>query len=198
MGIYSVMIDKKNFAEVKEAIDNYDSQREKIIIQSRSVLKLSKQLIYSVHRDDLDGAKDLKKDIEKALAELIALAVNPKLLNEGSIRIAIQEHVEAVAYYDFVTKGKIIGFKKEYLTAPNYLMGLCDLTGELGRRAVNKAAKAKYKDVLKLKEGVDEIYGAFLQLDIRENELRKRVDSIKYDLKKLEELVADLKLKDKI
>ena len=192
------MIDKKNFAEVKKAVDDYDSQREKIIIQSRTVLKLSKQLIYSVHRDDLGEAKKLKGSIEKELKDLLALAKTPKQLNEGSIRIAVQEHVEAVAYYDFVTSGKITKHSGDFLTETNYLLGLCDLTGELTRRAVNKAAKGKYKDVLQLKEGVDEIYGAFLSLDIRENELRKKVDSIKYDLKKLEELVADLKLKDKI
>ena len=71
-------------------------------------------------------------------------------------------------------------------------MGLCDLTGELTRKAVNSAINGDYKGVKKIKELVENIYGQFIQLDIRDNELRRKFDSIKWDLKKLEDLVCEL------
>ena len=77
----------------------------------------------------------------------------------------------------------------------HYLLGLCDLTGELVRKAVNDIIRKKYGNALKIKELVEEIYGEFLKLDLRNNELRVKSDSIKYNLKKLEDIVYDLKIK---
>ena len=53
-----------NFAKLRKDIQDYDSEREKLIKQSRDVLKLSKQIIYAVHRDDITEAAKLIKEIE--------------------------------------------------------------------------------------------------------------------------------------
>ena len=79
-----------------------------------------------------------------------------------------------------------------------YILGLCDLTGELVRKAVYLAGKGKVKDVIRIKELVDTLYGELLSFDFRENEIRRKFDSMKYDLKKLEDLVLELKLKGKM
>lgn len=68
------------------------------------------------------------------------------------------------------------------------------MTGELVRRAVFLAGKGKYEDVVKIKDFVDEIYGQLIKFDFRNSDLRRKFDSIKYDLKKLEDLVLQLKL----
>jgi predicted translin family RNA/ssDNA-binding protein len=49
-----------------------------------------------------------------------------------------------------------------------------------------------FGEALKIKEVVDEIYGEFLQFDLRNSELRKKSDQIKWSLKKLEEISYDL------
>ena len=184
--------------KVKKAMDDYDSQREKVIIQSRTVLKQSKQLIYAVHRDDESEATKLTKSIKDEVKKLTQLANSTKLMNEGSMRVAIQEYVEAIGYYEFVHNNTIIPYTSEFINVSNYLSGLCDLTGELTRRAVNKAAKGKFKETEKAKEAVEDIFSYFLQLDIRENDLRRKFDSVKYDLKKLEDLLCELSIKGKV
>ena len=63
-------------------------------------------------------------------------------------------------------------------------MGLCDLTGELGRKAVNEVIKKNFKQAEQIRELVDEIYGEFLKLNLRNSELRKKSDQIKWNLKK--------------
>ena len=192
------MIDKTNFENIKKTMEKYDAQRELVIRKSRDIIKLSKQIIYSIHRNEIKKASELKKDIDKELKNLHQLAKTTKLLYEGSIKVAIMEYVEAIAYLEFVKNRKIPPFKEDYINIDYYLMGLCDLTGELTRKAVNSAINEDYKQVKKIKELVENIYGCFIQLDIRDNELRRKFDSIKWDLKKLEDLVCEIKLKGKL
>ena len=77
----------------------------------------------------------------------------------------------------------------------SYLLGLCDLTGELVRKAVNEVIKKDYEAAVKIKDVVAEIYDEFLKFDLRNGELRKKSDQIKWNLKKLEDIVFEVKLK---
>ena len=97
-----------------------------------------------------------------------------------------------ILYYNFVTTGKIVDLK---VIAEHYILGLSDLPGELVRKAVYLAGKGEVQKVIKIKEEVDMIYGEMLKFDFRDNEIRRKVDAIKYDLRKLEDLVLDLSLK---
>ena len=182
-----------NFTKLREHIQNYDSERELLIKKSRDVLKLSKQIIYAVHRDEMDNAEKLIQEIETQKAELDKLAAHSKKMStEGSYKVAIQEYVEALLYYHFVKSGELI----ELDVAPeHYVLGLGDLPGELVRKAVFLAGKGEVDKVIKIKDEVDMIYGELLKFDFRNNDIRRKVDGIKYDLRKLEDLVLDLKLK---
>ena len=179
--------------KLQKEFSDYDSERERLIKKSRDVLKLSKLIIYAVHRDELDKASNLIKEIEKERKELEEIAAHSKkMVYEGSYKIAIQEYVEAILYYNFVKKGKLVEIKVE---AEHIMLGLCDLPGELNRRAVFLAGKGEVEKVIKIKDEVDTIYGEFLKFDFRDNEIRRKVDAVKYELRKLEDLVLDLKLK---
>jgi predicted translin family RNA/ssDNA-binding protein len=70
-------------------------------------------------------------------------------------------------------------------------MGICDLTGELTRMAVAKATKREFKTVEEIKEFVEAIYGEFLKFDLRNGNLRKKYDALKWNLKRLEEVMYD-------
>ena len=182
-----------NFTKLRKNIQDYDSEREKLIKKSRDVLKLSKHIIYAVHRDEISNASKLIKQIESERKKLDLITKHSqKLLFEGSYKVAIQEYVEAILYYNFIKTGKLIDLK---VSATHYILGLADLPGELVRKAVYLAGKGKVDQVIKIKDEVDSIYGELLKFDFRNNEVRKKVDGIKYDLRKLEDLVLDLKLK---
>jgi len=72
---------------------------------------------------------------------------------------------------------------------------LCDLVGELNRAAVNSVIKGKFDRAGFYKQCVEELYGIFLKFDFRNSELRKKFDGMKYELKKLENLMLELKLR---
>ena len=182
-----------NFTNLQKEFSDYDSERENLIKKSRDVLKLSKLLIYAVHRDEMENAAKLLKEIEKEKKVLDKIATHSnKMLFEGSYKIALQEYAEAVLYYSFVTSGKLVELE---VTAEHYVLGLADLPGELVRRAVFLAGKGKVEEVERIRNAVDTVYGELLKFDFRDNEIRRKVDAVKYDLRKLEDLMLDLKLK---
>jgi len=187
------MINKNDFKKIRDKLSRYDADRERLIKKARDVLKLSKQVIYSIHRRDLKEALSLVKEVkeEKIALDKIASADN-RLFYEGSYSQAMQEYVEALAYYGFVKNGKVPTVSSLKVSSEDYLLGICDLTGELGRRAVTIANKDP-KGVSKIKELVEEIFGEFLKFNLRNSELRKKSDSIKWNLKKLEEISYDIK-----
>ncbi|MBT4651034.1 hypothetical protein HOC13_00765 [Candidatus Woesearchaeota archaeon] len=185
-----------NFTKIREQLQTYDSERENLIKKSRDVLKLSKQVIYSVHRGELGEASKLINKIELEKKKLDGIAKHSKKMScEGSYKVAIQEYVEAVLYYRFIKTGKLIDLK---VAPEHFVLGLADLPGELVRKAVFLAGKGKVGSVSKIKDEVDMIYGELLKFDFRNNDIRRKVDSVKYDLRKLEDLVLDLKLKGKL
>ena len=66
------------------------------------------------------------------------------------------------------------------------------MTGELVRLAVNQSIRKNKIQALEIKDFVTDIYGEFLKLDFRNGELRKKSYSIKWNLRKLEDLALNL------
>jgi len=179
------------FSDIKEKIDDRDDTREKIIVESRKVLRESKKIIYAIHRGNLEETKERLDKIKKDIEEIKNLSDK----NEPIFDAALQEYVEAAAYFYYVKENRLIGYKELDVDVENYLLGICDLTGELERRAVHSVVNDDSEEVKKVWEFVQAIYKEFLEFDFRNGHLRKKSDSIKWNLKKIEEIMYDLKLK---
>ena len=182
------MINSKELNQINKRLRNYDSKREILIKKSRDVLRLSKEIIFGLHRgSSVDSKiKSIKKEVKKLNIE-----------NEGSYKIAIQEYVEALAFHKFVNTRKLLSLEEVKVPDTLYLLGIMDLSGEIFRYAMNSAIKGDYKIPVVCLEFLDSLYGNLLKFDIRRSELRRKFDSIKYDLQKLENLVLNLKLKNR-
>jgi predicted translin family RNA/ssDNA-binding protein len=181
------IVDPNQFAAIRQTIETYDDLREQLIKRSRDVLKTAKLLSYSIHRDD---------NVEQTFTKLMAdkksmdefVKKDKTLIFEGSYSDACQEYVEAVSFYYF-TKGRFVYPAELQVTEEDYLMGLCDLTGELARRAVMNHSN---KEVVKrIHQYVDEIYYEFLKFSFRNGKIRQKSDSLKWNLKKIEELLYE-------
>ncbi len=189
------MINKQDFKKIRNVLAKYDADRELLIKKSRDVLKLSKQLIYTIHRKDMKEASKLLSQVKKEKQNLDKItSKNKKLFYEGSYSQAAQEYVEALTYYSYTKDRKIPTISTIKVSEEDYLMGICDLTGELTRKAVTIAHKDP-KKVKIIKSLVEEIFGEFIKFDLRNGNLRKKSDSIKWNLKKLEEVIYDIKKK---
>lgn len=178
------MIDKKSFTDMKKELEACEKEIEKSVQHSRELTKNSKLAIYSVHRGDLKGSEKQLSEIRKEL----------KKINDNSYlyNASFQEYVEAECILAFALNKKIPTHKQLSIDAENYLLGICDFTGELARMAVNKAIKKDKKSVEKIRDVIDDILGEFLKFNLRNGELRKKYDSIKWNLNKVEQVLYDL------
>ena len=190
------MIDKNEFESIRKEIDDLEAKRELLIQKSREIIKMSKQVIYAVHRDDIKSAL---KAVEAIKREKIGLEkLSKEDVGSDMGKVAMQEYVEALCYYEFVRNKKIPTRSDLKVSTEEYLMGLCDLTGELVRKAVADVINKRFKGAVIIKDLVDEIYGEFLKFNLRNSELRKKSDQIKWNLKKLEDVFFDAQIKGRI
>lgn len=189
-------VDKKEFNNMKLELQAYDKKREELIKQSRVVLKQAKLLIYSIHRNDSKQVSAFLTKLRKDKSSMDRIIkANPQLVREGSYSAACQEYVEAVALLEFEKCVVLSSAKKLNVSTSDYLMGLADLTGELGRLAVACAIKGNYEKVEYIRQNVEELWGEMLKFDFRNSALRRKFDSIKYNLRKIEDINYDIKVK---
>jgi len=82
-----------------------------------------------------------------------------------------------------------------HLDIEEYLLGLCHLCNELSRMAVNSVTSEDYNRPVRIADFLNSLHTGFRLLNLKNDNLRKRFDSIKYDLKKVEEVVYDLSIR---
>ena len=133
------MINKSEFNKIREEMHKFDLKREQVIQLSREIITVSKQIIYAAQRNDLKEAEAAVKNIKDKVNKLKKV----NIITDTNIHsVAFQEYVEAVAFYDYVKNKKIPTKQSLGVSAEDYLCGLCDLTGELVRKAMTKDAMA--------------------------------------------------------
>ncbi|PWN28254.1 Translin [Jaminaea rosea] len=81
------------------------------------------------------------------------------------------------------------------LTTEEYLHSLISMINDFSRLAVNAVTMADFATPLRLSEFVKELHAGFGVLNLKNDSLRKRFDSIKYDVKRVEEIVYDVSLR---
>lgn len=83
-----------------------------------------------------------------------------------------------------------------HITIEEYLQSLITLIEELARLAVNSVTLGDYQRPLQISQFVKDIHAGFQILNLKNDSLRRRSDSIKYNVKKIEDIVYDLSLRN--
>ncbi len=181
----------KEFLKFNKDFKDYEKTKGIILSVSRELVKKSKQIIYCVHRNEISEAKKLIKNVEESFT---LLRKNNNILDVEKANMyhsALQEYVEARTFLDFILTGTISTSSKLKVKYHDYLCGLADLTGELGRYAVICATNHNFQEVKKIKEFVDYLFGKFLKFDFNNGELRRKYDAVKWNLNKIEGILYD-------
>ncbi|KAK2596689.1 Translin-1 [Conoideocrella luteorostrata] len=82
-----------------------------------------------------------------------------------------------------------------HFTIEEYLLSLTDLTPELARLATNAVTLGDFELPMTISTFVKDIFAGFQLLNLKNDILRKRADAVKYDVKKVEDVVYDLSLR---
>ncbi|KAH9969590.1 translin [Russula dissimulans] len=117
--------------------------------------------------------------------------------------------VFAVVLACFLTDGTLaslatvaeqLGIREEWkdrlsLTPEDYLHGVITVINELSRLAVNSVTLGDCEAPLRISVFTKEVFTGFSMLNLKNDLLRRRFDSLKYDIKKIEEVVYDVSLR---
>lgn len=188
------IIDPRSFSRLRKELSEFDAKRERLIRLSRDVISCSKQVIAAVHRKDMKGAATASKPMVAAVLKMKSMA-DGRLQCQGSYKVAMQEYVEAKCLLSYAKDKKLLTAQQLKVGWEHYLLGISDLVGELLRRAVNQGIEGHDDEVFETHSFVTGLYNELLQFDFMGGEVRKKFDSIKWDLKRLDEMVFALKLK---
>ncbi|MBW2997895.1 hypothetical protein KY321_00010 [Candidatus Woesearchaeota archaeon] len=179
------------FSKLLKDFKKYDEARENVILTSREIIKLSKKIISSCHNGKIEDAENFKKEIE---VEIKKIREYNNIKSAGSYTIAIQEYIEAILFLEFIKNDKLLEYSEELCSPDEYVLGLCDFVGELQRRSVLEIANGNIDEIKKNHALVREVYDGILDFNTR-GDVRKKIDSIKYIMIKMEDIMMQLKLK---
>ncbi|XP_064388527.1 translin-like isoform X2 [Halichondria panicea] len=82
-----------------------------------------------------------------------------------------------------------------HLDLDDFLIGLLFMTNELPRLAVNSVILEDYQRPLAISTFLSDVTAGFRLLNLKNDFLRKKFDSLKYDVKKVEEVVYDVSIR---
>lgn len=190
------VIDAADFAAMAMAMSREDAQRDELIKRSRDVLKLSKNAVYALHRGDAARAAGMIAEAKAIAArDLLPLVAAAPSLRGGALSAALEEWAEAAIFAAFVAGRPLptIG-ELEIVTREEYLGGVMDFTGELGRYAVLRATARDGAGVERCRDVCDALFEQFLSFEWRNGGLRRKFDAVKYTVKKVEQIIYELSL----
>lgn len=82
-----------------------------------------------------------------------------------------------------------------HLDIEDYLNGILQMASELSRFATNAVTMGDYSRPLQISRFLADLNSGFRLLNLKNDSLRKRFDGLKYDVKKIEEIVYDLSIR---
>ncbi|THH12550.1 hypothetical protein EW146_g7586 [Bondarzewia mesenterica] len=93
-----------------------------------------------------------------------------------------------------------LGIREEWkdrfiLSVEDYLHGIITMVNELSRLAVNAVTLGDFEAPIRISLFVKDLFAGFSMLNLKNDILRRRYDSLKYDIKKIEEVVYDVSLR---
>jgi len=190
------MLNKTFTGPLLKEYQGHQTNRHNVIGQSNTALKSSKQAIFDMHRNDLTKARKTLDIVKKQLNDIQKklVAKHPQLKYQGALLAAIEEYLEAELFYQALTAKKITSVKGVEANANSYIGAICDMTGELTRRAVLKATEKEYETVDLYFELVSDVVGALIQFDLT-GHLRQKFDDAKRNLKRIEGIRYDISLR---
>eukprot|EP00041_Stephanoeca_diplocostata_P026469 m.714827 g.714827 ORF g.714827 m.714827 type:complete len:515 (-) comp22973_c1_seq1:413-1957(-) len=196
----SAVVTESDFDNIRTKLELYDSKREDVIKKTRDVQKLSKQAIFSLHRGQIETAKaQLHK--AKGIADGIYTTYidQDPGLRSGSYANSIEEYTEGVLFLLWLESddSEICPIDVAELDGQclphDYLGGLVDFTGEVGRYAVLAASKRDDARVRKSLAAVLAVEEALTSLNLS-GKYGKKASELRNNVKKLEVVLYELSL----
>jgi len=208
--------------DLRKRMESRDQLRETLIKRCRDGQKAAKQAIYALHRGDAKKSYDLIKDCEKCIVEdLMPVVKEEPPLRSGSFANVLEEYAEAKMFYAWLLGKEVLSSdngppfsqgKKQAekangallmpgdfasvvaLLPEEYIGGLCDLTGEIGRYAVQRGTARDENGVRDCLEANTAVYEAIQGLERLPGGVGKKMDQLRRSVEKIERMLYEMSL----
>ncbi len=171
------MINREYIEKIKKKFDEYEKIRDEAINKGIKINRLSKSIIYSLIRGDLESANNYMVQMDSLFKELKNfLDLEPRLINNVSINL--QEYVEAKIFYEFIINNRLPTHEELGVDEYSYVMGLMDVAGELYRKSVEEMLKNNLEFAEKARNFIYELYQHMLYMEFKNYEIRKKVEYV--------------------
>jgi len=156
----------------------------------------SKKSIALLRRDNFKLVQKVFEVIYKNFKNFNKIAKQEMgIIYEGFYSEAVEEYIEALTFYQFLSKDKSRGMPKYIKATPEHVIaGICDFTGELVRKSVNMAKKENLKQLEKFYKTIDNIAEDLTRIGFR-GKLRHKYDEVERNLRRMEQILYDIRLK---
>lgn len=187
-------LDVAEFEALRLRLEEADAAREKVIKGCRDGQKLAKQAIYAIHRGNFDTAE---KQLNDSVAKLVAfdpiIAVHPTL-RPGSYSNVLEEYAEGMIFLHWMRTREILYMgAMPRLKHEEYIGGIVDFTGEIGRFAVACATRRDADDVQKCFETMCVIHEQITLMSLP-GHLKKKCGAVSNNLQKVSNLRYEIAL----
>lgn len=160
----------KNLTGIIEKIDQHIGEKEKIrenaLKISRDIIICCRKGIQQLHRSQIDKAELYIEQASEKLARLYSYTNDhPEIYHAGFVENAAQEFVEIHCLYNIIKGENLPDPDKLKTTYSAYLLGLCDVVGELRRGALEFMLDGDTVKANEYLHYMDQIYDAIMSFD---------------------------------
>lgn len=115
-----------------------------------------------------------------------------KFFDNRELKLEIKSFDSFHKFRNVVKTSQKDGF---HLDIEDYLMGVLQLASELSRFATNSVTLGDYERPMQISRFLADLSAGYRLLNLKNDSLRKRFDGLKYDVKKIEEIVYDISIR---
>ncbi|KAI3943669.1 hypothetical protein MKW92_026162 [Papaver armeniacum] len=215
--VYSSSSVEKQFVGFRSTLEDSGKLRERIKAvagEIESAARFMHSGLLLVHQsrpvpEVLERAKgqiEVLKGLYSNLAEILKECPGQYYRFHGEWRSETQTAVSLIVLLHWLETGDLLMHKEteaklglgssEFgLDIEDYLTGVCFMSNELPRYVVNQVTAGDYDCPRKVLNFLTELHAAFRMLNLRNDLLRRKFDGMKYDLRKVEEVYYDVKIR---
>jgi len=152
--------------KIEKEIDEKNQVKEQVLHLSRSIVINCRKSIQKMHQNKFTDAEQLIKETSAFISKLYYTSEKfPEISSAGYAENAAQEYVEANCLYH-ILMGKDLPDPETLLTSnTSYLTGLCDVVGELRRKALDAMLNGEIEKAHRFLDIMEDMYDAVLRFD---------------------------------
>jgi translin len=157
---------RRDIETVSKILDEKDRVREEAIRFVREIVRMSGDLISSLHGRNVEDAVKMMASLRARKTEFLSLlSKHPDLLYSGLAYNALSEYAESIIVYHLVVEGRMPSLEEIDVPVPAYLQGLGDAVGELRRHIVELLDSGRVEEATYYFRIMEAIYESLKRLD---------------------------------